>query len=400
MKKTFFYVMMAATALFTTTMTSCSDDDDDKKNNETEEAMIDDINQSILNNFVVLDDDNNLARRGMYGCVKDAADSTSFICQVADAAAAVTFFNELMPDTLVNKVVVNGQKRTLSYTQEGKQYTMTYAPATDENIATITLPNVDGYNKYARTVQLRDHVSNNAMTKDQFQEQYVVGWTYSLSGVEMPVTNNNNEETRLYYTKTENYLVEDARSPQFICFKNDGNIAYFAYFPSFAGLKDRTDFVIDKYLYIDGYSKDEYNVNYRLYPCHTLSTDECYLGSKNGGYNACLPTPKELKLFQNELEHLYDRFIEINPDLEDKKNNVEEPGYLKTIFGNTGGMNNYMFATNETKNGMFIRKQVKYLKMITGADDDVVWDNQGFGWAEKHHNVYLNAMYITYVVNM
>jgi len=360
MKKTFLYVLMAAAALFTSTMSSCSDDDD-TKNNEAEEAMIDDINQCILNNFVVLDGDNNLLREGLYGGYKDAADTTSFLFQVADAEAAVKFYNALMPDSLVGKVKVDGQKRTLSYTQEGKQYTMIYAPATGENIATITLPNVEGYNKYARTVQLRDHVSDNA-TAEEFKEKYNVGENYLLYGSKLWASNQDeskaivtDENSRIYY----------------YCLSNTGKQALFVYIPESGDMFSRRDVWYES---VD-----------RWYPIGNFTTNQCYDKIKNGGLNEYLPTATEVKYIRKE-------FIkQIQAGNDDDIINTswnEFKDYINRIFSHEIDKD-YKVATCETKNSLFSRKQVKYIDFRSGEEC----------WMDKNSTNELDVIYVRIISN-
>ncbi|GEM_PF-2006179 len=425
MKKTFLYVMMAATALFTCTMTSCSDDDD-TKNNEAEEAMIDDINQCIMNNFLVMGTDslgNTVIRKGLYGVTRDAADATSFICQVADAEAAVKFFNNLMPDSMVSKVKVDGQKRTLSYTQEGKQYTMTYAPATGENIATITLPNVDIYNKYARTVQLRDHVSDNA-TAAEFQQQYQVGDAYQLGGCKLYISapkyfaytsdKYNNGELYSYdedyfdrymYTTNVDYaydnddeydddddddddysddseepeyeinLPEAYHSPYYYCVYNNGTTAMFVYVPNDHDIVYRKDHL-----------RDTFNKQMKVYPIEKFTTNQCYDKRKDGGLNELLPTSAELKALYNNFPDFVNAY---NRRFNKNLNPRSVASSLISIFDRENSLQ-LNAATCETKNGLFSRKQVKYVSLASGEEE----------WMNKNHTNMLDVVYIRILTNV
>ncbi len=386
MKKTFLYVLMAAAALFTSTMSSCSDDDD-TKNNEAEEAMIDDINQCILNNFVVLDGDNNFLREGLYGGHKDAADTTSFLFQVADAEAAVKFYNALMPDSLVSKVKVDGQKRTLSYTQEGKQYTMIYAPATGENIATITLPNVEGYNKYARTVQLRDHVSDNALSAAQFQEKYYVGKCYWLNNRKLPVTNYLNTSTAKYLTKsTDNQDSQNRYAVPSFCVYNDGNNALFMYIPMSGLNSERQDYVVLK-----KNESGEYLNSERYYALNTLTTNQCYDNIAAGGYNEFLPTTKELRLIRDNFTTFVNNYNRLNAATLPTEGLAlyTNMNQILRVFSSNIEMYDVNFATCETKNGLFIKKQVKFVDFAMGNEY----------WKNKNSEETLKVVYIFIVPN-
>ncbi len=382
MKKTFLYVMMAAMALFTCTMSSCSDDDDSKNNEAEEAAVIDNINQCILNNFVVLDGDNNLAREGLYGGHKDAADTTSFLFQVADAEAAVKFYNALMPDSLVSKVKVDGQKRTLSYTQEGKQYTMIYAPATGENIATITLPNVEGYNKYARTVQLRDHVSDNGISAAQFKAKYTLGKGYRLEHANILVPDDVEEGKILHYYT----LADEIHSPLFHCMFNNGKIALLVYFPEFNNEADRTDKLVPPM--VDENEIDEYGI--KFYPVNRLNTNQCYNNNEDeDGFNKFLPTMAEFKCIEDNLQDFVTAYNkENNADLLDGEqyNKRTSPAkIMKTLAPGIDKDQAYSYyATCETKNSLFDNKKVHCFRF--SSTDDL--------WVNKNHKNYLSVAYI------
>ena len=364
MKKTFIYALMAATALCTLSLTACSDDDDNDIETENDVESVDICDYIIGHVLTVNDNDSIFA--SVYCDDYDATLKTATYV-LDDGETAEDVFRDLVPDSLESKIIGTAPNLAFTFWQDNKTYTLAMEAGTGDNDAVITLPEAEPYSNHIRTLEITNHVVDNATNIDK----YDVGQAYRLSGARMVTYNGATKEYNIAITGGQMWT-----SPAFYCFAKTKQSAYFFYTQSSVE-KDLAYLTAEEKNFLNAEEKDRY------YIFGELTTNDIY-----SYYHGLLPHVSLFEHLQQELldnsgnSFLYNYGM-ANHDYDIENEGVE--GALKSIFGTTRGLT---FATNGTANSLFKSKRVQTYTLNDNAGGEHI------GYVDKNHTNKVSIMYI------
>ena len=399
MKKSFIYVLMAAAALFTTqSLAACSDDDEDGDitDSEAEAYSSESTTDFIMEHIIIVDEaGDSILRPSFYGGMEDADHPLTriYALDAESGETADSVFLRFIPDGMEKNITTasNGQK-TFEYTEEGQTYSLVMTPGTGDVVATISLPDAAPYNKYVRTLELRNSYGENAKS---LKESCLVGKKYRLRGARFLAADASGKIT-LYKTKAEK-----GKCPRLACVFNDGATCLLFYCPpSTAGVDGEFVYRADS-LVAEAQVTDDNGVAGTI--CSSASTDVCY------DYAYAFPTPEEMAFIHDKalraylvLAHLEtcfevpEKYLVVKPEVDEDDDEYDEDNKIlyDNCFYHLGkywgcNMSRCGFATKKTSNPIVGHKKVMYYNMYTGAT----------GWLEKNRENSLNLIYVVSLID-
>ena len=412
MKKTLFSVLAAVAGLtLSCCLTGCSDNDgdiDETTEEAAEEAADNEAlstTEYIMEHFVILgdaskspeqydddtesdvtlstsdDDDASTAqdfvRYGMYGGNVEADHPTTMYYEVKDLAAAQALFQNLVPDAYADQIKASGESRSFSYTENGRQLSLSLTPGTGDNVAVITLPDAAPWNAYVTRLELRDHLTENAGSS---LDKVVVGGRYLLTGVVLAARDiGDNADGELRATKTYGKGASDG-PVSFLCYAKTNAGARLAYLAG-GDLNNRKD----ENRYFIRYAKlSGQNVERKYSFPYKLNTNTCY-----ADFNSYLPTEDEVEEFCESLKGLIDPYLDYAQEHELFYDSSDFSLFgnayiICNFFNDNHYTGNYQFATQTKVNNKLGHRKVKYYDVKEGK----------FAWMNKNHTNELNIIYL------